>query len=81
VEAVLPAVPVRQWVRTVPHRLRYRLAFDHALCRAVLASSPLPRRAPPRSRLPARPLTRPSSRRQETRLAARLDTIAALSYE
>jgi hypothetical protein len=33
---VLPAVPVRQWVLTVPHRLRYRLAFDHALCRAVL---------------------------------------------
>jgi hypothetical protein len=36
VEAVLPFVPVRQWVLTVPHRLRYRLAFDHALCRAVL---------------------------------------------
>ena len=36
VEAVLPTVPVRQWVLTVPHRLRYRLAFDHALCRAVL---------------------------------------------
>jgi len=34
VEAVLPFVPVRQWVLTVPHRLRYRLAFDHALCRA-----------------------------------------------
>ena len=24
VDAVLPAVPVRQWVLTVPHRLRYR---------------------------------------------------------
>jgi hypothetical protein len=36
VDAVLPSVPVRQWVLTVPHRLRYRLAFDHALCRAVL---------------------------------------------
>src|SRR5262249_41283997 len=36
VEAVLPFVPDRQWVLTVPHRLRYRLAFDHALCRAVL---------------------------------------------
>jgi hypothetical protein len=36
VDAVLPFVPVRQWVLTVPHRLRYRLAFDHALCRAVL---------------------------------------------
>ena len=37
VEAVLPRVPVRQWVLSVPHRLRYRLAFDHALCRAVLS--------------------------------------------
>ena len=36
VDAVLPWVPVRQWVLTVPHRLRYRLAFNHALCRAVL---------------------------------------------
>jgi len=27
---------VRSWVLTVPHRLRHRLAFDHALCRAVL---------------------------------------------
>jgi hypothetical protein len=36
VDAVLPFVPVRQWVLTVPHRLRYRLAFDHTLCRAVL---------------------------------------------
>jgi hypothetical protein len=36
VETVLPPVPVRQWVLTVPHRLRYRLAFDHALCRAVV---------------------------------------------
>ena len=32
-----PGCPVRQWVLTVPHRLRYRLAFDHALCRAVIA--------------------------------------------
>jgi len=36
VDAVLPSVPVHQWVLTVQHRLRYRLAFDHALCRAVL---------------------------------------------
>jgi hypothetical protein len=27
---------VRQWVLTLPYRLRYRLAWDHALCRAVL---------------------------------------------
>jgi hypothetical protein len=36
VAAVLPWVPVRQWVLTVPHRLRYRLAFDYTLCRAVI---------------------------------------------
>jgi len=31
-----PDVPVRQWVLSVPHRLRYRLAYDHRLCRSVL---------------------------------------------
>ena len=37
VEHVLPAdVPVRQWVLSVPDRLRYRLAYDHRLCRTVL---------------------------------------------
>jgi hypothetical protein len=28
---------VRQWVLNLPHRLRYALAWDHHLCRAVLA--------------------------------------------
>jgi hypothetical protein len=28
---------VRQWVLTLPHRIRYLLAWDHALCRAVMA--------------------------------------------
>jgi hypothetical protein len=32
---VLPDVPVRQWVLSLPHRLRYRLAWDHNLCRRV----------------------------------------------
>lgn len=37
VERVLPPdVPIRQWVLSVPHRLRYRLAYDHRLCRTVL---------------------------------------------
>jgi hypothetical protein len=36
VDEVLPRVPVRQWVLTVPYRLRYRMAFDHGLSRAVL---------------------------------------------
>src|SRR5215468_3998586 len=36
VDAVLPWVPVRQWVLTVPYRLRCRMAFDHGLSRAVL---------------------------------------------
>ena len=37
VDAVLPHVPVRQWVLTLPYRLRYLLAWNHQLCRAVLA--------------------------------------------
>ncbi len=36
VDEVLPQVPVRQWVLTVPYRLRYQMAWDHALSRAVL---------------------------------------------
>jgi hypothetical protein len=36
VDEVLPRVPVRRWALTLPYRLRYRLAWDHALCRAVL---------------------------------------------
>ena len=36
VDAVLPWVPVRQWVLTVPYRLRYQLAWNHGLTRAVL---------------------------------------------
>jgi hypothetical protein len=35
-DRVLPAAPLRQWVLTVPHRLRYLMAWDHRLCRAVL---------------------------------------------
>jgi hypothetical protein len=35
VDHVLPDVPVRQWVLTLPHRLRYLLAWRHDLCRAV----------------------------------------------
>ena len=36
VDHVLPPVPVRQWVLTLPYRLRYLLAWNHGLCRAVL---------------------------------------------
>ena len=36
---VFPVVPVRQWVVTFPPRLRYRLAWDHDLCRAVVGVS------------------------------------------
>jgi hypothetical protein len=35
VDRVLPAVPMRQWVLTMPPRVRYLLAWDHALTRAV----------------------------------------------
>ena len=33
---MLPHVPIRQWVLTVPVRVRYQLAFDAALTRSVL---------------------------------------------
>jgi Putative transposase/Transposase zinc-binding domain len=36
-DEVLAGLPVRQWVLTCPHRLRYAMAWDHRLCRAVLA--------------------------------------------
>jgi Putative transposase/Transposase zinc-binding domain len=36
VDAVLPDVPVRQWVLTLPHRIRYLLAWRHDLCKAVV---------------------------------------------
>jgi hypothetical protein len=35
-DKVLPPVPLRQWVLTLPHPLRYRLGYDHDLCQAVL---------------------------------------------
>ena len=46
VHDVLPDVPVRQWVLSLPHRLRDLLAWDHALSR---------RRAAGRARVPATP--------------------------
>ena len=36
VDRVFPEVPVRQWGLSVPHALRYRLAYDAALVRDVL---------------------------------------------
>jgi len=35
VDSVLPAVPVRQWVLSLPFSLRFAVAFDRELCRAV----------------------------------------------
>jgi hypothetical protein len=32
VDAVLPYVPVRQWVLSLPYRVRFLLAYDPALC-------------------------------------------------
>jgi len=37
VDRVLPVVPVRQWVLSLPFALRYRLAYDAQLTSAVLA--------------------------------------------
>jgi hypothetical protein len=36
VDRVIPAVPMRQWVLTVPPPLRYRLAYDKELMRLLL---------------------------------------------
>jgi len=36
VDCVLPDVPVRQWVLTLPYLLRYRCAYDSRLTSAVL---------------------------------------------
>ena len=36
VDRVIPEVPVRQWVLSVPFELRYRLAYDSSLVRDVL---------------------------------------------
>ena len=36
VDRVLPLVPVRQWVLSLPFALRYRLAYDAPLTSAVL---------------------------------------------
>jgi len=38
VDDVLGGLPVRQWVLTAPHRLRYALAYDQRLCRRVLGT-------------------------------------------
>jgi Putative transposase len=36
VDHVLPGVQIRQWVLSLPYRLRYLLAWDHDLCRTVV---------------------------------------------
>jgi hypothetical protein len=38
VDRVLPQVPVRQWVLSLPFDLRFAVAFDRELCRAVRAA-------------------------------------------
>ena len=34
---VFPDVPVRQWVLSLPYRMRYQLAWHHDVCRGVVA--------------------------------------------
>jgi DNA-directed RNA polymerase subunit RPC12/RpoP len=34
-DATLPHVPMRQWVLSLPHGLRYRVAYDQPLCTAI----------------------------------------------
>jgi len=38
VERVLPEVPIRQWVCSLPWQLRYVLGYDRVLCAAVLSA-------------------------------------------
>jgi hypothetical protein len=38
VDRVLGDVPVRHWVLSLPHPLRYLLAYDKALCTEVLGA-------------------------------------------
>jgi hypothetical protein len=38
VDRVLPAVPMRQWVLSLPFPLRYRLAYDRTLSTPLLAA-------------------------------------------
>jgi len=35
VDHVLPDVPYRQWVLSLPHRVRFLCAYDHSICTAV----------------------------------------------
>ena len=39
VDHVFPDVPIRQWVLPLQYRVRYLLAWDHDVCRAVVAVS------------------------------------------
>ena len=43
VDRVLPEVPIRQWVFTLPYPLRYRCAYDAKLTSAVLHARRAPR--------------------------------------
>jgi hypothetical protein len=38
VDHVFPDVPIRQWVLSLPHRVRYALAWDHELCKQVVGA-------------------------------------------
>ena len=74
VEHVLPDVPMRQWVLSLPHRLRYLLAWDHDLCRAVAGVSPGGPRVPAGAK-PARRRVRRAQRsgRDDSTVRGRLN--------
>ena len=50
VDRVLPEVPVRQWVLSLPIPFRYRIAYDRELCSEVLGVFPRTIFSSPRSR-------------------------------
>ena len=65
VDHVFPEVPVRQWVLSLPNRLRYVLAWDHELCRVV-------QRSPFRD---SGPVTRDGGATISTRMCALLSVV------
>jgi hypothetical protein len=60
-ERVMPFVPVRQLVLSLPPRVRYLLAYDHARCSAVLRASSAGSGARASS-MPTHPTTSPTKR-------------------
>ncbi len=81
-DEVLPWRPLRRWVLTVPHRLRYQMAWDHGLARRPSATRPRtegPTTRPARETSPPADPPRLSPRRCCLTLPLRLARMAVSS--